>query len=140
MFAKIIFVAVKNLYLKGTRVFDMHELSLAEAINNTVTGLCGLSEWTRVRRVALKIGHMRQVDPELLSFAFEVVARGTVSEGAELSILELPVVFKCHACGKESTSEETAFVCPACGGTNVELLSGMELTIDSMEVESRQAL
>ena len=117
----------------------MHELSLAEAINNTVKGLCSFSECARVRRVALKIGHMRQVDPELLSFAFGVVAKGTLSEGAELSILELPIVFKCHSCGKESPSEGTVFMCPACGGTNVELLSGMELTIESMEVESQQA-
>ena len=116
----------------------MHELSLAEAVNNTVKELCGRSEGMRVRRVVLKIGHMRQVDPELLSFAFDVVARGTASEGADLSILELPIVFKCHACGKESNSEGTAFACALCGGTNVELLSGMELTIDSMEVEGRR--
>ena len=114
----------------------MHELSLAEAINHTVKGLCAVSEWTRVRRVALKIGHMRQVDPELLSFAFNVVTKGTVSEGAELSILELPIVFKCHSCGKESSSEGTTFMCLNCGSANVELLSGMELAIDSMEVEA----
>ena len=118
----------------------MHELSLAEKINSTIKNLCERSDWTRVRRIVLKVGHMRQVDPELLSFAFDVVAKGTVSEGAKVSILELPVVFMCHSCGKETTSEGTVFVCANCGGTNVELRSGMELTIESMEVESRQVL
>ncbi|MDR1378063.1 MAG: hydrogenase maturation nickel metallochaperone HypA [Synergistaceae bacterium] len=118
----------------------MHELSLAEAINKTVKELCARSEWVRVRRIVLKVGHMRQVDAELLSFAFDVVAKGTVSEGAELSILELPIVFRCHACGKAIGGEGTTFACTNCGSTNVELLSGMELTIESMEVESQQVL
>ena len=115
----------------------MHELSLAEAINKTIKGLCERSAWVRVRRIVLKIGHMRQVDPELLSFAFNVISKGTVSEEAELSILELPIVFKCHACGKKIGSEASVFICRNCGSTNVELLSGMELTIESMEVEGR---
>ena len=118
----------------------MHELSLAENINNTIKNLCERSEWTRVRRIVLKVGHMRQVDPELLSFAFDVVAKGTVSEGAEVSVMELPVVFMCHSCGKETGGEGTVFMCSICGGTNVELRSGMELTIESMEVESRRVL
>ena len=118
----------------------MHELSLAENINNTIKEMCKRSGWTRVRRVVIKVGRMRQVDPELLSFAFEVVARGTVSENAEVSVMELPIIFKCHSCGKETNSEETFFICSICGGTNVELRSGMELTIESMEVENRHVL
>jgi hydrogenase nickel incorporation protein HypA/HybF len=127
-------------FIFENRGFVMHELSLAEAINKTIKDLCERSAWTRVRRIVLKIGHMRQVDPELLAFAFNVVSKSTVSEGAELSILELPIVFKCHACGKKIGSEATTFICQNCGSTDVELLSGMELTIESMEVEGRQVL
>jgi len=118
----------------------MHELSLAENINKTIKGMSERSGWTRVRRIILKVGYMRQVDPELLSFAFDVVSKGTVSEGAELSVLALPVVFLCQTCGSESNTEKTVFLCPNCGGANVELRSGMELTIESMEVESCQDL
>lgn len=114
----------------------MHELSLAEAINNTVRELCERSSWSRVRRVVLKVGRMRQVDPELLAFSFGVVTKGTISEGAELSVLELPVVFKCNSCGQQSSVDGTIFICANCGAADVELLSGMELTIESMEVEA----
>ena len=118
----------------------MHELSLAEKINNTIKDMCERSDWTRVRRVVLKVGSMRRIDPELLSFAFGIVAKGTVSEGAALSVLELPVVFMCHSCGRETSGEGTVFICSNCGSSNVELRSGMELTIESMEVESRHVL
>ena len=118
----------------------MHELPLAEKINNSINDLCKRSGWTRVRRVVLKVGRMRQVNSELLSFAFDAVAKGTMSEGAEMSVLELPIVFLCRSCGRETNSEGTVFLCANCGSTNVELRSGMELTIESMEVESRQVL
>jgi hydrogenase nickel incorporation protein HypA/HybF len=115
----------------------MHELSLAEAINNTIKALCARSAWTRVRRVVLKVGRMRQIDPELLAFAFGVAGRGTLSEDAELSVMELPIVFKCNACGERTSGEGMVFVCMNCGSTDVDLLSGMELMIESMEVEAR---
>ncbi|MDR1048562.1 MAG: hydrogenase maturation nickel metallochaperone HypA [Synergistaceae bacterium] len=114
----------------------MHELSLAEAISNTIKGLCAQSAWTRVRRVVLKVGQMRQVDPELLSFAFGVASKGTIAESAELAVMELPIVFKCNACGERTGGDGMVFVCLNCGSTNVDLVSGMELTIEAMEVEA----
>lgn len=113
----------------------MHELSLTESVNNTILGLCERAGWTRVRRIVLKVGGLRKANPELMAFAFSVVSRGTATEGAELSILSLPIVFRCRACGRDTDSESTAFVCPRCGSPDVELLSGLELSIDSMEVE-----
>jgi hydrogenase nickel incorporation protein HypA/HybF len=80
---------------------------------------------------------MRQIDSELLAFAFSVAGKGTISEDAELSIIELPVVFKCNACGERTAGESMVFVCLNCGSTDVDLLSGMELTIESIEVEAR---
>ena len=98
----------------------MHELSLTESVNNAILNLCERSGWKRVRRIVLKVGGMRKVNPELMSFAFSVVSKGTVTEGANLSILSMPIVF----------------LCPKCGSPDVELLSGLELSIDSMEVEA----
>ena len=115
---------------------ELHELSLTESVNNAILNLCERSGWRRVRRIVLKVGGMRKVNPELMSFAFSVVSKGTVTEGANLSILSMPIVFRCRACGKVADSESTAFLCPKCGSPDVELLSGLELSIDSMEVET----
>jgi hydrogenase nickel incorporation protein HypA/HybF len=68
---------------------------------------------------------------------FQRASKGTVSEDAELSIIELPVVLKCNACGERTAGESMVFVCQNCGSTDVDLLSGMELTIESLEVETR---
>ena len=118
----------------------MYELSLTESVNNAILDLCARSGWKRVRRIVLKVGGMRKANPELMSFAFSAVSKGTPTEGALLSILSMPIIFRCRACGKDSDSESTAFLCPKCGSSDVELLSGLELSIESMEVEAGERL
>lgn len=113
----------------------MHELALTLSINEGIQELCKRSGWARVHRIILKIGGLRQVDPELMAFAFGVVSRGTVTEGAALSVIEFPIVFRCQSCGRDSMSESTAFLCPLCGSSDVELLSGLELGVELIDVE-----
>lgn len=50
----------------------------------------GIQGFTRVRRVAVSVGRGARVAPELLAFAFESVAAGTLAEGAALEIRERP--------------------------------------------------
>ena len=113
----------------------MYELSLARSVSNTVLGLCEKSGWSRVRHVVLKIGGMRRVNPELMSFIFGMLSLGTPAEGANFSIMFLPVLFHCHSCGRDSERDDTEFACPLCGSRDVTLMSGLELAIELLEVE-----
>ena len=61
----------------------MHELSIAEAI---VDVAARHAAGRRVLRVEVKVGHLRQVVPDSLCFAFGLVAQGTALDGAELAI------------------------------------------------------
>ncbi len=88
----------------------MHELSMALSLNNAIEELCARSGWTRVNRLILKFGGLRQVNPELLAFAFEVVSKGTVTEGARLSVIEIPIIFHCRSCGRDTPTENTVFI------------------------------
>jgi hydrogenase nickel incorporation protein HypA/HybF len=65
----------------------MHELSIASAVLDIVQRH---ADGRRVARVELKVGHLRQVVPSALEFAFELVAEGTEAEGAELVMQEVP--------------------------------------------------
>ncbi len=65
----------------------MHELSLARSVVAIVEEAAGAR---RVLRVTLEIGERATVLPEAMTFCFEVVARGTVLEGAGLEILRTP--------------------------------------------------
>jgi hydrogenase nickel incorporation protein HypA/HybF len=62
----------------------MHELALTQAIVEICAERAGGS---RVLRVRVEVGSLACVMPEALRFCFEVVASGTILEGAALEIL-----------------------------------------------------
>jgi hydrogenase nickel incorporation protein HypA/HybF len=110
----------------------MHELSIADAV---VTIASRHAAGRRVTRVDLKVGHLRQVVPDALAFAFELVAQGTPVEGAELVMEEVPATVSCRRCGDESVLEAFPAHCAACGALDVEVTGGEELLVDSLELE-----
>ena len=113
----------------------MHELSIAEAI---VAIASRHADGARVERVEVKVGHLRQVVPDALAFAFELVTAGTALDGAELVLEEVPAAGRCRACGAETDFAELPLACGACGGFDVELLRGEELLVDALVLEREE--
>jgi hydrogenase nickel incorporation protein HypA/HybF len=88
----------------------------------------------RVERVNLKIGKLAAVVPESLRFCFEIASKETLLAGAELHIDEIPVVARCKACQEEWVINEPVFTCVACNSGQIDILSGRELNIESIEI------
>ncbi len=109
----------------------MHELSLCQAILDTVEQR---SAGRPVKRVDVRVGHLRQVVPDALSFSWEMLTDGTDLAGCELAIEQVPAVVRCHACGAESTLRFPVLACETCESHDVQLLSGDELLIASFDV------
>ena len=110
----------------------MHELSIAQAVLDVVVRHAGDR---RVARVDLQVGHLRQVVPSALGFAFTLVSEGTVAEGAELRMDEVPAHGRCRDCGSEGDLTAFPLLCPECGGADLELLAGEELLVDALELD-----
>jgi hydrogenase nickel incorporation protein HypA/HybF len=110
----------------------MHELAIADSV---VRIACAHAAGRKVRRVELKVGHLRQVVPSALEFSFGLVAEGTELEGAELAIEVVPAGGRCRACGSDGPLPQFPLQCRACGGFDVEVLRGEELLVDALEIE-----
>ncbi len=110
----------------------MHELSLAGAVIDTAERH---AEGRRVTLVRVRLGELRQVVPDSLSFYFEHVARGTLCEGATLEYETVAASLRCGECGEGWRLESTSFRCPRCGAADVAIESGNELEVESIEVE-----
>src|ERR687885_678127 len=110
----------------------MHELALADSV---VRIACAHARGRQVVKVELKVGHLRQVVPSALEFAFGLVAEGTEAEGAELEMEMVPAAGRCRACGADTPLPELPLSCAACGGLDVEVLHGEELLVASLEIE-----
>jgi hydrogenase nickel incorporation protein HypA/HybF len=110
----------------------MHELAIADSV---VGIACRQADGRRVTKVHVKVGHLRQVVPSALSFSFGLVAEGTPVEGAELEMEEIPATGRCRACAEESRFGGFPLQCGSCGGFDLEILSGEELLVESLELE-----
>ena len=115
----------------------MHELSIADAVLQIVTRHAA---GRRVERVELRVGHLRQVVPSALEFAWELVTEGTPAEGAELAMEEVPATVRCASCAGESELRAFPAQCARCGGLDVDVTGGDELLVDALEIEEEDAL
>ena len=109
----------------------MHELSLAQAILEHVEAHAG---GRPVRRVDVRIGYLRQVVPDSLAFAWEMLTEGTARAGCKLVIEHVPAVVQCRVCGAETTLDWPVLACAACESHDVELRSGEDLHVASLDV------
>src|SRR5690348_9580698 len=108
----------------------MHELGIAQEIITIVAERAGEA---RVTRVVLEVGKHAMILPDSIRFCFDLCSEGTVAEGAELEIREIPGLARCRACGGDVILEQPFGIC-ACGGTDLEWVDGEEIKIKEMEV------
>ena len=115
----------------------MHELAIADAVVGIVSRH---ADGRRVTAVEVQVGHLRQVVPDALAFAFGLVAEGTCAEGAELRLEEVPAATRCRVCDAETEQTGWPMCCAACGSFDVEVTRGEELLVSCVEVEEDLAV
>lgn len=107
----------------------MHELSLAAAVVDACAERAG---GERILRVRLEVGQLAAVLPDSLRFCFDVCARGTAAEGAELEIMQTPGKAICETCGA-TVALAVPFGRCDCGGV-LRITAGDALRIKDMEI------
>jgi len=115
--------------------YYVHEFAVAQSLLEIVEQEARPYSGARVTGITLRIGHLNTVVPDALRFAFEAITRGGIAEGAVLEIEEVPLTIRCHQCDEVFTIDDPFMLCPRCEGIDVELLSGRELEITSMEID-----
>lgn len=115
----------------------MHEFAIGEELVKAV--LEEMKRLTRpprnLRSVGVVVGALRQLSPEHLRFAYEVLTRDTPAAGSALEITTMPVTALCRDCGWQGEIDGMPFLCQDCGAVNLQTLHGMELFLDRLEVE-----
>ncbi|MFG2895109.1 hydrogenase maturation nickel metallochaperone HypA [Streptomyces sp. NPDC048248] len=111
----------------------MHEMSIALAVVDQVASAERPAGATAVTRVRLQVGELAGVVSDALAFSFELACAGTVLEGAELVTETVSARARCGPCADSwAVGMPPHLLCPRCGGTTAELMSGRELQIVSV--------
>jgi hydrogenase nickel incorporation protein HypA/HybF len=86
--------------------------------------------------ITVKRGELCGVIPEALEFCFDVCTADTAAEKAVLKIETVLSTWKCHDCGSlvERVADLDMPICSACGSYHLELASGGEFRLESIEV------
>jgi hydrogenase nickel incorporation protein HypA/HybF len=113
----------------------MHELSLAQGILETILRRAQQDGFRKVNSVHLKVGRLAGVEIESLRFCFEVLSASTIARMANLEVEVVPLRGKCRDCGEGFELAEIELICPRCGSGEVEIVSGREFIMETMEVE-----
>jgi hydrogenase nickel incorporation protein HypA/HybF len=121
----------------------VHEFSVTSQIVQSVLTEAEKRGAKKVTEVDLAVGKLTFLGLEQVRFAFEVLAKGTIMEGAKLVIEEQEGVVKCKNCGYEGgfkyEDDQLYHVplptlkCPKCGSM-VEITAGKECTIKSIKL------
>lgn len=113
----------------------MHEYSIVSSLIQSCQEHAKEHNAKKVTKVVVKIGVLSGVEPHLLSEAFEAFKEGSVCQSAELLIHIQKVKARCNACDSEYELQNNDFLCPECGGVELEVLDGEDMYLMSLELE-----
>lgn len=116
----------------------MHELSIAMSILDVASETAEREAAERVRAVHLRLGPLSGVVREALLSAWELAREGMPRlEESRLVIEDVPVVIRCAECAGERPAVSVArLVCSSCGAPAEGVVSGRDLEVTAMEIES----
>lgn len=113
----------------------MHEMAIAEGVLDIALDYAKKENASHIAEIGLKIGEMSGVVTDSLLFSFDMIAKGTMAEGAKITVHSVPLVGRCTKCGKEFPIEHYDFWCPECENGVLETISGREMQVEYLEVE-----
>lgn len=110
----------------------MHEMSITQGIIE----ICEKhAAGRKVRSLDVEIGELSGVVCEAVEFCFEACSRGTLLEGAGLTITRVAGRGRCRQCGAETPLAGLYAACSRCGGYQVTILAGEEMRVREIEVD-----
>ena len=113
----------------------MREYPITEQIVKIAEKHCREAEAEKVTKVKLVIGDYSGYVGDSVHMYFDLIAEGTLCEGAEVDIVHVKPKLNCPSCGCLFEKKLMSFACPQCGTDGEPTDIGKEFYIDSIEVE-----
>ena len=82
----------------------MHETMVAQGLLEAITTEVGKQN-SKPLRVKISCGMFNVINDELLSFAFEAIAKDTICQSVKITVEHKPLQGRCNSCGKDFVFE-----------------------------------
>ncbi|HIE18014.1 MAG TPA: hydrogenase maturation nickel metallochaperone HypA [Dehalococcoidia bacterium] len=113
----------------------MHELTITQNILDIVLKEAKAARANKVTRINLVIGELSGVVGDCVQFYFEFLKKGSAAEEATVNFTLVPAELRCRHCLASFNPRDSIWVCPDCGSASLEVVSGRDCYVESIEVE-----
>jgi len=113
----------------------MHELSITQGILSIAVEKANEVQASKVTKINLIIGELSGVVNECVEFYFDLLSKDTIAAHASLSFERTPNKLRCRSCSTVFSPNDLDWACPNCHEAKIEIISGRECRVESIEVE-----
>ena len=113
----------------------MHEYSITESILSLALEKANEAKAAKITQINLVLGEMSGIAAECVQFYFNHISRDTAADGASLSFETRPTSLRCHKCHNVFTPVDGGLSCPECHEASIDIVTGRECYMESIEVE-----
>ena len=113
----------------------MHEYSITESLLKLALEKAEEAGAVKISRINLVIGDMSGVVTECVQFYFDFMSKETIAKDARLDFKKVPITVRCRKCHNIFTPQDSDWSCPECHENSIDVVSGRECHMESIEVE-----
>jgi hydrogenase nickel incorporation protein HypA/HybF len=113
----------------------MHELGVTQSLLEIAVRHAEQAGATRITRLSLVVGELSSIVDDSVQFYWDLIAAGTLAEGATLEFKRVPATLRCAACAHEFPLNHDRYVCPRCGSSRIAVTGGEEFYLESIDVD-----
>ncbi len=113
----------------------MHELAITQNMLDVVLDEAKTAKATKITKINLVIGGLSGVVSDCVQFYFDLLKKGSAAEEAIIEFRLVPAEFRCRDCQHNFSLQDSSWICPNCHSTSLEVRSGQQCYVESIEVE-----
>ncbi len=113
----------------------MHELSITQSILSIALEQAKAVQASKITKISLTIGELAGIVDECVQFYFDLLSKDTIAVGVSLSFDRPPTKLRCRNCATTFSPDDLDWACPNCQEQKIEIVSGRECYVSSIEVD-----
>ena len=113
----------------------MHELAVTQSILNVALKHANKANVKRIEDIHIVMGELSTNVDDSVQFYWDIIAGGTLAEGAKLHFRRVPAELQCMACFQKYRPDGNELTCPSCGSVGARIIAGEEFYVESIDVD-----